>query len=427
MVTTSARVPWRSLGAFVLVPNYFYGTGMGAVIPITPVFATRLGASAATAALVSAMLLIGQVVAVPAAGWLVGRLGERTAMLLAAALSAIGAAGCLAAPSPATLGAGVFLVGAAAAVFGLARHAFVTIIAPVGTRGRALSVVAGVNRLGVLSGPFLTAAAIGLTGTVRMAFAVVVASSVLLGLAVVVMRLPGRADPTGEVAGDQPPQPGILQTIRTRHHVLTRVGLAASLITMTRASRQIIVPLWAIQLGIRDVDIVLIVGLAATVDVALFYVGGQIMDHLGRVWSAVPAMLILGAGHLALVATGQLASPVGWFVATAILLAVGNGISSGIVATMGSDLADPVNPAAFLTSWRLVSEVGPAAAPLLISAVTAAASLAAAAATMGTLSLLGAGALLRYLPRHLPHTARRRPAAVSSRRGRRHTGRAPSP
>lgn len=407
MVESSARVPWRTLSLFVLVPNLFYGTGMGATIPLTPIYATRLGADVATAALVAAMILIGQLAATPVAGWLVGRLGERAAMLLASAVSAAGAGFCMVATAPGTLGIGVFMIGGAAAVFGLARHAFVTIIAPVRARGRALSVVAGANRLGVLTGPFLTAAVIGLTGSVRLAFAVVVGTSLLLGLAVLVARLPKRAGETGQVGHDRAPGPGILRTVHARHDVLIRVGVAAALITMARTSRQVIVPLWAISLGVRDVDIALIVGVAAAVDFTLFYLGGQIMDHLGRLWSAVPAMVIFGIGHLLMAATGSLPAPTTWFIVATMLLAVGNGISSGIVAALGSDLADPASPSAFLTSWRFVIELGPATAPLVISAVTASASLAVAAVVMGTISLLDAGALLRFLPRHLPDTARR--------------------
>jgi hypothetical protein len=86
-------------------------------------------------------------------------------------------------------------------------------------------------------------------------------------------------------------------------------------------------------------------------------------------------------------------------------MAVGNGITSGVVAAMGSDLADQRAPAAFLSAWRSITDLGPAAAPFVISGVTAAASLAAASGVMGGVAVVGAVLLLRYVPRYLPKRA----------------------
>jgi hypothetical protein len=92
-----------------------------------------------------------------------------------------------------------------------------------------------------------------------------------------------------------------------------------------------------------------------------------------------------------------------WFIAIAFLLSVANGIGSGIVMTLGADLADKQNPAAFLGAWRFTSGLGGAAAPLMISAVTAVASLSVAVAGMGLVGLAGAAVLARYVPRFAPH------------------------
>ena len=77
--------------------------------------------------------------------------------------------------------------------------------------------------------------------------------------------------------------------------------------------------------------------------------------------------------------------------------------------TLGADLANPNNPAPFLGAWRFTGNLGGAGAPLLIVALTAAASIAVAAGVMGVLGLIGAGVLLRYIPRYIPK--QRRPRA----------------
>ena len=74
--------------------------------------------------------------------------------------------------------------------------------------------------------------------------------------------------------------------------------------------------------------------------------------------------------------------------------------------TLGADLAPRDHPAPFLGAWRFTGDFGQAVAPLVISGVTAVASIAVASGVMGVLGLVGAGVLLRYVPRYLPRTLR---------------------
>jgi MFS family permease len=124
------------------------------------------------------------------------------------------------------------------------------------------------------------------------------------------------------------------------------------------------------------------------------------MDRFGRLWSALPSMIGLGIGHLVLAFTHDLAAAVPWFIAAAVFMSIANGLGSGILMTLGADLADQSNPAPFLGAWRFTADAGSAVAPLVLSALTAAASIAFASGALGIVGLLGAGVLLRYLPRY---------------------------
>ena len=64
-----------------------------------------------------------------------------------------------------------------------------------------------------------------------------------------------------------------------------------------------------------------------------------------------------------------------------------------------ADLADPRNPAPFLGAWRLTTDAGGAVAPLLISLLISVASISWAAVGLVATCALGAGMLLRWLPR----------------------------
>jgi MFS family permease len=131
------------------------------------------------------------------------------------------------------------------------------------------------------------------------------------------------------------------------------------------------------------------------------------MDRYGRLASALPSMIGLGLGLIVLSFSHDLPGNVVWFISIAMFLSLANGIGSGILMTLGSDLADKRNPAPFLGAWRFTGDVGSAAAPLLVSLLTAVASLAIASGVIGVLGLVGAGLLWRYVPRYIPRTVRK--------------------
>ena len=173
-----------------------------------------------------------------------------------------------------------------------------------------------------------------------------------------------------------------------------------------RAGRQVILPLWAVSVGLDDSTAALVIGIAGAVDFALFYTSGQIMDRWGRLASALPCMLGLSISYFLLAWSGHLDARVGWFVGIAMGMSLANGVGSGILMTLGADLAPRDDPAPFLGAWRFTGDFGSAAAPLVISGVTAVATIAVASGVMGVLGLIGAGVLLRYVPRYLPRQLR---------------------
>jgi MFS family permease len=116
----------------------------------------------------------------------------------------------------------------------------------------------------------------------------------------------------------------------------------------------------------------------------------------------MPAMVLMGIGFLVLSFTHDGDSAVLWFGMLAAVLGVGNGLSSGILLTLGADTAPKQEPAAFLGSWRTLTDAGGAVAPLVVSGVTAIASLSVASGVIGVVGLLGALGFIRWIPRFSP-------------------------
>lgn len=421
MGTSGPTFSFRSIALPAILPTLLFSIGEGAIIPIIPQVANNLGASLAIAGVIASMILLGELFGDIPSGWIVSRIGERTAMIYAALLSVIGLLTALLAPNPLVLGIGIFAIGLSTAVFGLARHAFMTSFVPREFRARALSTLGGTFRFGYFVGPFISAAVIHLTGSTQSVFLIHIAgcigAAMLLWLlrdpteALQAQRAPGATSQAHAPlrAGEQlvaDEAHGLFQTIWNSRAVLARLGTGAALIGAMRASRQVILPLWAVSIGISDTNTALIIGFAGAIDFALFYTSGQIMDHFGRLWSALPSMIGLGIGHLILAFTHDLTAAFWWFIAAAIFMSLANGVGSGILMTLGADLADRRNPAPFLGAWRFTGDAGSAAAPLALSALTAAVSIAFASGVLGVIGLIGAGVLLRYVPRYAPHPKR---------------------
>ncbi|SDL11231.1 Predicted arabinose efflux permease, MFS family [Cryobacterium psychrotolerans] len=409
----------RSVALAAFLPTLLFSIGEGAIIPLIPIVANNLGASLAVAGFIAAMVMVGELVGDIPAGWVVSRIGERNSMIWASMLTIIAVLICVAAPNPLVLGVGIFLVGIATAVFALARHAFMTSYVPIAYRARALSTLGGIFRAGWFIGPFISAGLIHLTGSTVAVFWVFIVCC--LAAAGMLLLLPDpvstfgppeaavAADGSVHTAGEElaaQESTGLFRTIWNNRGVLARLGTGAGLVGGMRASRTVILPLWAVSIGISEPDIALIIGIAGGIDFALFYVSGQVMDRFGRIWTALPSMIGLGVGHIMLAFTHDLPSNVEWFIGVAMFLSLANGIGSGILMTLGADLAPKARPAPFLGAWRFTGDFGSAAAPLAVAGLTAVASLSLASAVMGVFGLFGAVLLGRYIPRYLPRRGR---------------------
>ena len=392
-------MPWRALAWSVLIPNLFQAMCSGVAAPAIPLRAHELTNSVALAAIAAAILSLGQMLTTLPAGWLVARFGERFAMTSSTAATILGALLAYFATGIWVFLLGVALIGAGASVFQLARQSWITITVPAGVRGRTLSAVAGLNRLGSFVGPLIAAGVFLLAGDTRTAFLVSAGLSVTLLVIVLVVKVP---DDRAEVRAET--GPGVFTTIVANRRLLSTLGATASLISTMRSTRRIIVPLVGVTIGLDAVTIALLVSLGAAIDVLLAYTGGYLTDRLGRLWVALPTMIAFATSYF-LVALVFVFPSAGFalLVTSVILASVANGISGGLLATMGSDLADPRQPAPFLSSWRLVSDMGSNLAPWVIAGLTAIATIGVATTSLGALSLLGAALLPRFMRRYLPH------------------------
>jgi MFS family permease len=130
----------------------------------------------------------------------------------------------------------------------------------------------------------------------------------------------------------------------------------------------------------------------------LFYPVGLLVDRKGRKWSAVPSILLFAIGIGLLPFAAGFAS----LLAVSLLLGIANGLGTGIVMIIGSDLAQASGRRGqFLGLWRLVGDLGMSGAPLLTAVLTQIATLAAASFVVAGAGLAGAVVMLLLVPETL--------------------------
>jgi MFS family permease len=396
----------RSIAVPAFGPSTLFGLAEGAILPVIALSAIDRGASTSVAVLIVALIGVASFLTNIPSGMLATRVGERRAMLVAAVATVAGLIFCVVSVGRGPLalgvfGCGVFLVGSAGSVFGLARQAYLTEMVPVHMRARALSTLGGTMRIGVFVGPFLGAGATALWGLSGPYYVALVA---ILAGGVVVYRAPELE--LGEAHRRASAQVTTPMVLRQYWRLFLTLGTGVLLLSAIRQTRQSVIPLWAHHLGLSPTTSSIIYGVAGGIDALTFYPSGKIMDLHGRRWVAVPCVLIMGTSFLLM----PLTRGAGTLMLVAMVMGFGNGCGSGIVMTLGADTSPAIGRLTFLGIWRELADAGGGIGPLILSAVTALAGLGAGIAVSGGVGFLAAGALWLWIPRR-PVAGRERQVA----------------
>lgn len=385
----AAAFRFRDIALAAYGPSIVNAIGHGAVMPILALRALELGADVPTAAFVVALLGIGSLLASLPAGALVARIGERRALTTVGTLDALAMAFAALTDSVVALGLAVTFSGMTWTVFMMARQGYMIDAVPLPYRARAMSGLGGSMRVGVFIGPLLGAALIHV-GALTWVFWLAAAMSLVSAL--LARTMPDFGSERRATATHL----SVASVLMAHRNTLLTLGVAVVIISATRSLRPVLLPLWADHVGLAASTTSLIFAVAAAVEIVFFFPGGWLMDNYGRFAVAVPVVATAAVGCLFLpLATATLA--VG---AVMVLMAIGNGLGSGIVMTLGADTAPVEGRAQYLGGWRLCGDIGGSAGALLVGALAAVAPLAAACLVMGAGAAIGT-AWVGYFTRRL--------------------------
>ncbi|MGW5455125.1 MFS transporter [Nocardia sp. NPDC003979] len=385
-----SAVRLRTLVLPVFAPMVLYGIGTGAAAPMYALRALDLGASAGAAGLIVALSGLGMVLTDLPAGRIVARVGERAAIGVGSGLGLVGVVAAILAPNLGVLAVGLLLIGAAGAVWGLARQTYlVSVVAPE-QRGRAMSTLAGAHRLGFFCGPFLGAALVHGFGPIGALWLQLV-TTVVAATAMLTIR---------SGAPDEPSSRPLHTVVSENRRALGTLGLAAVAVGAARASRSALLPLWAVHLGIDAATTSLLFGLAGAIDVLMSYPAGVWLDRAGSRVTGVACGICFAAGYAALPLTDSVLT----MGAATMLLGLANGLSNGLIMTVGAFAAPPDRRAEFLGAWRVTHDAGMFAGPVAVGLVGTFAGLAAAGGLLAVALGLGTVAMYRWFPGPISRT-----------------------
>ena len=394
----------RQLAWPIYTPTLFQAVGDGVAIPLIPIMVHQLfdSTESMVGAAVSVFALGRLCVNVPAGRFIAAR-GIRRSMLAAMQLQFFAFTLAAMAPSVGVLLLSQMARGCGFSLWSLSRQTFITANVAPDRRGRAMAGIGGMSRASLFLGPVLggsMAAHVSIRSAMWMAAAFQVGAMVCLawllpagcdgpgGAQARNDRSNGNEGDEGSASAEEHARKRSCWGIFLVHwRDLLVFGFFVFCLSAVRDARNVLHPLQAlVGLELGNDSVGHVVAFSNFVDMALFPVAGLLMDSFGRKAAAVPSLGIQALSFALLPSAGGQTS----LMVVSALCGAGNGISSGMVMTIGSDLAPMDIRAQFLGLYRTFSDLGSLLGPLVVGVVAEHGGLATASWVACCIGALGA-------------------------------------
>ena len=391
----------RELWRAVYLPTVVLSLAEGMLVPVLPLYVADLGAGFALVGLALAAEAIGMLLGDIPAGSILRRFDRKVVMLTGVGVVGLAVAAIPIFGSVVAVIALRLVAGLGAAMWGLSRHAYLTESVEPAARGRSIAAFGGANRIGMLLGPALGGVVAGAFGFGAAFLAFGVVAALAFGLCALYLE-PRSASETGprQRLGHRE---ALRQVLVQQRGLLITAGAGQLFAQMIRSGRRIVLPLFgSAVLGLDVQAIGGVLSIAAAFDVALVPVAGVVLDRWGRQAAIVPSFVIQALGMALVPLSGGV---VGLALAGAVI-GLGNGIGSGTMMTIASDLAPRDTVGEFLGVWRLIGDAGGMGGPVAVGAIADALTLETATLVIALIGL-GAAATFAF---GVPETLGRAPA-----------------
>lgn len=395
----------RPLATGFYTPYFLLCTADALLTPVLPVYAAQLGADYAGIGAAVGASAIGMMLGNIPASLIIRRLGSRRTLEFGMLASVGLLLMALMIQSITALIAIRFVMGMAMATLNMSEHTYLSAAIDPHQRGKMIALFGGVMRGGFLVGP-VVGGVLALQGGAGATF---MAAALLYTIALIVMLL-FLPDVDEKVKGT-PGQQRWQRVVHEHGHTLITAGIAQFLAQMVRAGRPLLIPLYAstvLNLDVATIGAVLSIG--ALFDLAMFTPAGYVMDRYGRKWAIIPSFGIHALG-LALI---PFTLNVWGLSLVALIVGFGNGLGSGSMMTIATDLAPADLRSEFISLWRLMGDFGTSTAPLIAGAIANALTLTPAIWVIGASGALSILIFGLFVPETRPQDEKAKPLIETS-------------
>ncbi len=347
----------RRLAVPVYLPWSLPMLGGTVLLPVLPLYLIEQGISLSLAGVIIGAVGVGSVLGGVPASVFGQRFGNDTLMFVSVAMQA----GVVLAFGFTELAVALVVLRVATGI-GMSgtrqsRQVYIARSVDVGVRGRVMSLVGGTHRFTFVVGPLLGGWVYDMWGSES----VFVVAAAITAVGLLWIALPGGADPH-DSHHRRVEQPRVGVALRRHGRLLARVSLGPMLIMAAREGRYVVIPLFGDRFELSASAIGALVAVGTAADFVLFPVAGFIMDRFGRLYSMVPAFGLMALGLLLLAVAGSTSE----VVVAGIVIGVGNGLSSGSMLTMSTDLAPSDAYGPFIAGFSMAAGVGRLVGPTVV-------------------------------------------------------------
>jgi DHA1 family multidrug resistance protein-like MFS transporter len=365
--------------------------GFGAVVAALALYARSFGVGqSAIGAAIAVYGLARFVLAVPA-GRLADAAGRRTVLALGGLVTVAGNLLCAYAPSYPLFIGGRFVAGAGAGLVLIGGQVVLADITTPANRGRTMAIYQGVFLFAVGVGPLpggLLAERFGLASPF-LVYAVAGALAAVVGWTQIPETRASHGGGAAVAAAELPAFGAQIRLLTSRiGFVLATLISLMGAVARTGALFNVVPVLARDRLALSADRIGVGLALASLVGLVLIYPSGILVDRFGRKPLIVPATLMSAAAMLVFL----LAPSYAWFLAACVVWSLATGVSGPAPAAYAADVAPPGMNAAAMSTFRMLSDAGYVLGPLALGLITdlfgANVALATAAALLTLVAIL---------------------------------------
>lgn len=393
---TVARLRERHQVLFsLLLPALFLGLGRGFTMPVLPVIARdQFAVGAAAATLTAIATTVGQLIATLPTGYLIDRIGRRKILIIGPFISALSSFLVLFARTYEQMLACLLINGISLQMWQMGRLTVIADSGSVGQRGRMITGLTGLQRVGALLGPFL-GGVVGSFFGLRVPFALYGIMAVLATIPMILLIEESAPAVLARKRGERERNEfdASWRSLLTFPVVVLLIAQFALNVARGGTVGSFGPPFIfaAYAYGLQPLQLGSVSLLTGSAGIPAMLLAGYVMDRFGRKRTVVPASaaLALGLGLVAVTAEQRL--PLSMFVGSFVLASLAVSFLAGSMQTIGSDIAPAGARGKFFGLSRLVANAGSLSNPVIFA--VAVSSMALPAGYALAFGLMASGAL----------------------------------